>query len=128
MRRSFFSLTLILLLASVLGAGCVKEKAQKAASPAKGFFKQVQTKAKDAFQNAGDKYGKSLGDAQKKIVDEWLANNQLNEYGDKLDTLYAGGTPLFDELTGASIDRFEYLLKKFPNLRDIINQELSPDK
>merc|ERR1719261_513937 len=27
-----------------------------------------------------------------------------------------GGTPLFDETTGESTDRYEYLKKKFPNL------------
>lgn len=30
--------------------------------------------------------------------------------------MYMGGTPLFNESTGESIDRYEYLKKKFPNL------------
>jgi hypothetical protein len=30
-----------------------------------------------------------------------------NEFGDPKDTLYAGGTPLFDERTGRSVPRRE---------------------
>jgi len=30
--------------------------------------------------------------------------------------MYMGGSPLFDETTGEMIDRYEYLLKKFPDI------------
>lgn len=29
--------------------------------------------------------------------------------------MYMGGTPLFNEMTGESTDRYEYLVKKFPD-------------
>ena len=145
MRRRIFLFFFLILLVPLLGAGCFRaEKSEnleqgqatgtaavikdKDGSLLRRIFNKAQKGAVDVYQTAGDKYGQSLSDVQKKIVDEWLAKNQLNEFGDKLDTLYAGGTPLFDELTGASVDRFEYLLKKFPNLRDIINQESSLEK
>lgn len=48
-------------------------------------------------------------------ADAWLKAQNLNSYGDPPDTVYAGGTPLFDESSGESIDRYEYLRAKFPN-------------
>jgi len=40
----------------------------------------------------------------------------LNEFGDSVDTAYSNGSPLLDEVTEESIDRFQYLLDKYPNL------------
>lgn len=50
-------------------------------------------------------------------MDAWLKNQGLNEFGDALDTEYKGGDPLFDETTGETRDRLEYLLKKFPDFK-----------
>jgi len=46
-------------------------------------------------------------------IGDWLRENNLNQYGDLEETNYAGGTPLFDEATGETSDRFDYLLEKF---------------
>jgi hypothetical protein len=51
-------------------------------------------------------------------VDQWLKERGLNQYGDPPDTLYAGGTPLFDEETGERTDRLEYVFKRHPELRE----------
>lgn len=51
-------------------------------------------------------------------IDSWLKKNNLNEYGDPPDTMYMGGTPLFDESTGTFVDRLTYLLHKFPVFED----------
>ncbi len=48
-------------------------------------------------------------------ADAWLTAQQLNQYGDRADTVYPGGTPLFNEATGQRTDRYEYLKAKFPN-------------
>ena len=50
-------------------------------------------------------------------IDEWLSENGLNEFGDPPDTIYMGGTPLFNETTGESIDRYQYILNKHPELK-----------
>lgn len=50
-----------------------------------------------------------------KIIDAWLVQNDLNVYGDPVGTMYMGGSPLFDETTGTSTSRFDYLMEKFPN-------------
>ena len=47
-------------------------------------------------------------------IDAWLAAHQLNSFGDPLGTVYAGGTPLFDEKTGATRDRLERVRSKQP--------------
>lgn len=58
-----------------------------------------------------------IDEATKQRVDRWVRENNRNEYGDPQGTAYAGGTPLFNELTGRQLDRYEYILKKNPSLR-----------
>jgi hypothetical protein len=53
----------------------------------------------------------------KKRIDQFIKERGLNEYGDPRDTVYMGGTPLFNEMTGQQTDRYEYILKKHPELR-----------
>jgi len=42
----------------------------------------------------------------------------LNAYGDRADTLYPGGTPLFDELTGKATPWLDYMRDHHPELVD----------
>ena len=49
--------------------------------------------------------------AEAEQIDVWIKANDLNRYGDRKDIVYSGGTPLFDESTGSSIDRYDYILK-----------------
>lgn len=56
-----------------------------------------------------------LNEEEKNRVEAWITENQLNIYGDPKDTGYAGGTPLFNEATGQTKDRFEYILEKHPD-------------
>ncbi|MFH1890099.1 MAG: hypothetical protein ABIJ91_00835 [Candidatus Kuenenbacteria bacterium] len=58
---------------------------------------------------------KAININEKAKIEKWLVDNMLNEYGDSADTLYAGGTPLFDESTGETMDRYDYILKNHPN-------------
>lgn len=62
--------------------------------------------------------GKSpvIDEETKNHIDAWIKENDLNEFGDPKGTAYAGGTPLFDEKTGKSIDRYEYILKNHPSI------------
>ncbi len=57
-------------------------------------------------------------------IDRWLAERHLNEYGDPPDTMYAGGTPLFNEKTGETTDRVEYLVRKHPELQQACPEEV----
>jgi len=58
---------------------------------------------------------KPLTDEEKELIEAWVLENNLNQYGDSKDTVYMGGTPLFDEKTGKSIDKYEYILKNHPD-------------
>lgn len=49
-------------------------------------------------------------------LDAKLKAAHLNAFGDPAETVYAGGSPLFDEATGRSVTRREYLTKKHPEL------------
>lgn len=69
---------------------------------------------KDLFNQILSTIQFPISDSEKRLIDSWLEQNNLNQYGDSKDTFYAGGTPLFDERTGERTDRYEYILKKFP--------------
>ncbi|NUP98983.1 MAG: hypothetical protein HUU35_03900 [Armatimonadetes bacterium] len=49
-------------------------------------------------------------------IDRWIREGGYNEYGDAMGTVYAGGTPLFDEHTGQRVDRYQYILSRHPEL------------
>jgi hypothetical protein len=50
-------------------------------------------------------------------IDRWIKQKGRNRFGDPPDTMYTGGTPLFDERTGKTRDRYEYILDRHPELR-----------
>ena len=50
-------------------------------------------------------------------IDRWIKEKRRNPYGDPPDTMYAGGTPLFDERTGRVKDKYDYILDRHPELR-----------
>ncbi|QSQ25709.1 hypothetical protein JY651_12585 [Pyxidicoccus parkwayensis] len=50
-------------------------------------------------------------------VDRWLQEHGLDKYGHPEGTMYAGGTPLFDERTGETKDRMEYVFQRKPEAR-----------
>tara|TARA_R110001606_G_scaffold93169_1_gene206879 strand:- start:1670 stop:2404 length:735 start_codon:yes stop_codon:yes gene_type:complete len=43
------------------------------------------------------------------LMDAWLKEKGLNRYGELKGTMYKGGNPLFNESTGESRDRYEYV-------------------
>lgn len=56
-----------------------------------------------------------ISETEKQKIETWIKENDLNQYGDPKNIFYTGGTPLFDEKTGRSIDRYEYIFKKYPD-------------
>ncbi len=48
-------------------------------------------------------------------IETWIERNDLNEFGDPRGTMYAGGNPLFNEATGKSTERFEYIIRNHPD-------------
>lgn len=58
----------------------------------------------------------AVDSATRARIDRWIQEKGMNPYGDPKDTVYAGGTPLFDERTGKTRDRYEYILERHPEL------------
>jgi hypothetical protein len=50
-------------------------------------------------------------------VDGWLSERKLDRYGSPEGTMYAGGTPLFDERTGEQVNRLDHIYRKHPEAR-----------
>jgi len=71
---------------------------------------------------SGEKTSADLTAADKQAIDDWLAKKGLNRYGDAKNAVYTGGTPLYDEQTGQSMERYAYILNKFPDILDLIKQ------
>lgn len=59
----------------------------------------------------------NISGESRRRIDKWLSENGLNEFGDPPDTVYMGGTPLFNETTGESIDKYQYILNNHPELK-----------
>lgn len=53
----------------------------------------------------------TLTDNQKTYIDRVLLERGLNIYGDPEGTMYPGGSPLFDEATGATMDRYDFVMR-----------------
>lgn len=50
-------------------------------------------------------------------IDSWLRANDatLNEYGDPEGTMYTGNSPLFNEATGATMTKYQYIVRQHPD-------------
>lgn len=76
------------------------------------FYRQYST---SPASKTSSPQTKSLNAEEKKQIDDWILKENRNLYGDTADTVYIGGTPLFNESTGETIDRYEYVLKNHPD-------------
>ncbi len=70
----------------------------------------MQAEETGGFEDMAD-----LDSQQKKWIDDMIKKMGLNEYADPKGTMYAGGTPLFNEATGAKTDRYTYIIRKRPD-------------
>lgn len=91
--------------------------------------REILNTGAEMSQEAVDKlYGpaeisKKLTAEEKAKIDGWLLGKGLNEFGDPKDTVYTGGTPLFNEVTGETINKYEYIINKYPDLIKDLNLE-----
>ncbi len=113
-------LVVIALLTPLLGAGC----SELLVTNAKDAASWAGREGGRLIQESGTGFVRNLTEEQKAAIDQWLSLNNLNEFGDAFGTFYTGGTPLFNEVTGETLDRFKYLFEKFPELKRVIEMEL----
>lgn len=71
--------------------------------------------------SAGSSYAASLSpsekQAQEACVDKWLQGKKLDRYGHPEGTMYAGGSPIFNEMTGVARERLDYVYERQPDAR-----------
>jgi hypothetical protein len=59
-------------------------------------------------------------------LDRELSARGLNQYGDPPDTMYPGGTPLFEEKSGKRTDRAEYVFSRHADIRSACASDAGP--
>lgn len=126
-RGALVKLLAVVIALPFLGASCNRDEAAKwwqeqVAAKIQARFKSAQERALNVIDDTSRNVIKNLTEAQKKAIEDWLAKNKLNKYGDPKPTVYSGGTPLFNEQTGASANRYEFLFNKFPELKNIVQK------
>lgn len=52
---------------------------------------------------------------EQKQIHTWIKENKLNQYGDPVNTVYAGGTPLFNESTGEYKNKYDHIVENHPD-------------
>ncbi|MCH2570148.1 MAG: extracellular solute-binding protein [Planctomycetes bacterium] len=66
-----------------------------------------------------------LASSDQQRIDTWIKNENRNSYGDDADRIYEGGSPLFDEKSGDTRNRYDYILEKHPELQANLNYNVS---
>jgi len=71
--------------------------------------------------SAGGSYAATLSpsekQAQEACLDKWLQGKKLDRYGHAEGTMYAGGSPIFNEMTGESRERLDYVYERQPDAK-----------
>ena len=125
----FVRTILLIIIASAFLTGCFnledldkavvdknKELSEKAHNKVGEKVEEGKQQLKDYTKQQIQTIATDLSNEAKSSIESWLVENALNQYGDSIDSVYTGGTPLFDEATGKSRDRFEYILENNPEL------------
>jgi hypothetical protein len=112
---------LALLAVALLATGCPKKTGENQPADNPSANDAGQTGSSGASLTAPTDSGPKAqgGDkaAVEACVDRWLQEHKLDSYGNAEGTMYAGGTPLFNEATGESRDRLEFVFERQPEAR-----------
>jgi hypothetical protein len=79
---------------------------------------KLEKKAEELKETGKKKYDELVRDLaafDMQKIDEWVEKNHLNQYGDKIDTVYEKGSPLLDA-AGQIKNKYEYILENHPEL------------
>jgi len=107
----FMMLSFILLL-----TGCDRLKAIDSEIGKLLNKETLEDVAEPIVNNSENTKPSELAKSQKEKIDLWLKANNYNRYGDVLDTYYAGGSPLVDEVKNQIKERYEYIMEKHPDI------------
>lgn len=122
-----YFLTPFLLVLLLFLVGCSAEELKdRTADKLKWINNKLDQNTKDKKEEDPEKgreelSASDLSKEEKERIDQWLEDNNLNRYGDSARAIYPGGTPLYNEKTGESINRFDYILDRYPDILERIN-------
>jgi len=132
-KRIFALLLLVLLVVVVSGCSFSFEKAGQRVDETidKGVDREeIEKKVEEVKTTSKTKFDELVKDLEAfdmKKIDQWTESNNLNEYGDAIDTIYEKGSPLVEE-AGKMKDKYEYILENHPNLVDELKLDLDLTK
>lgn len=66
------------------------------------------------WNNIDENWLSSFAPGEESAFKAWADKNDMNRFGDPKDTMYLGGTPLFDESTGKVTPADAYILSRNP--------------
>jgi len=75
------------------------------------------TKSDSGTGSAAEPMSEEARAAVESCLDKWLNGKKMDRYGHPEGTMYMGGSPLFNEATGESKDRLEYVFARQPEAR-----------
>ena len=122
--RSFLMISLVLLVGiTIAGCSLSFEKAGKKVDTVieeRVDTEKIEKKVEEVKEKGKSKFDelvRDLEDFEMEKIDDWVEKNNLNEYGDKIDTIYEKGSPLIEE-AGKIRDKYEYIIENNPDLID----------
>ena len=107
----------LLLLSALATAACRPSSPHQASAPAPTATAPAAARPQSASDRAPAPASSSvprLDATQTECVEKWLKGHGLDDYGNPRGTMYAGGTPTFDEATGRTVDRWSLVVKNRP--------------
>ena len=114
--------TLSLLAALCLASGCHKNAEAPTAPVENPSVRDAGMPAEDSGTTTGRATGpggtQEMGaptPAREACVDRWLQEHKLDRYGNADGTMYTGGSPLFNESTGETLERLPYVFQRQPD-------------
>ena len=108
---------LLLLSMLVTAAACRPSSSHQASTPAPPPSTPQAARPAPAAERTpapASSTAPRLDATQTECVEKWLKGHGLDAYGNPEGTMYAGGTPTFDEKTGRSVDRWTLVAKNRP--------------
>jgi hypothetical protein len=117
--------TLPLLAALCLATGCHKNTETSSGPVDNPSSRDAGMPAADSGMGMGSGTTTGMGGpqgdtgapspAREACVDRWLQEHKLDRYGNAEGTMYTGGSPLFNESTGETIERLAYVFQRQPD-------------
>jgi|GEM_PF-355923 len=108
----------LLLLSALATAACRPSSSHQASTPAPtAAAPTTAARPRPAADRAPAPASSSvprLDAKQTECVEKWLKGHGLDDYGNPQGTMYAGGTPTFDEAMGRTLDRWSLVVKNRP--------------